>query len=172
MAEDGSGRRRFTHILLKLLTGLLSVALIVLTGALLVLAQPKPEEKEKAEPQPLLTASPALNISHENELRELVGFGRVVTLYWQTEEGEPLILRSIYPASALSLLEKGYHFSAVSGPTLFGVSSVRMENDETVRVHAATESGLYVVTVPKSAASGISAISRSLQLFSVRRPGE
>jgi len=202
MAEDGSGRRRFTHILLKLLTGLLSVTLIVLTGALLVLAQPKPEEKEKAEPQPLLTASPALNISHENELRELVesfpapvlsfmsgsgmtfvsgtsadaglsgGFGRVVTLYWQTEEGEPLILRSIYPASALSLLEKGYHFSAVSGPTLFGVSSVRMENDETVRVHAATESGLYVVTVPKSAASGISAISRSLQLFSVRRPGE
>ena len=198
MAEDGSGRRRFTHILLKLLTGLLSVALIVLTGALLVLAQPKPEEKEKAEPQPLLTASPALNISHENELRELVesfpapvlsfmsgsgmtfvsgtsadaglpdGFGRVVTLYWQTEEGEPLILRSIYPASALSLLEKGYHFSAVSGPTLFGVSSVRMENDETVRVHAATESGLYVVTVPKSAASGISAISRSLQLFSVK----
>ncbi len=202
MAEDGSGRRRFTHILLKLLTGLLSVALIVLTGALLVLAQPKSEEKEKAEPQPLLTASPALNISHENELRELVesfpapvlsfmsgsgmtfvsgtsadaglsgGFGRVVTLYWQTEEGEPLILRSIYPASALSLLEKGYHFSAVAGPTLFGVPSVRMENDETVRVHAATESGLYVVTVPKSAASGISAISRSLQLFSVRRPGE
>lgn len=202
MAEDRSGRRRFTHILLKLLTGLLSVALIVLTGALLVLAQPKPEEKEKAEPQPLLTASPALNISHENELRELVesfpapvlsfmsgsgmtfvsgnsadaglsgGFGRVVTLYWQTEEGEPLILRSIYPASALSLLEKGYHFSAVAGPTLFGVPSVRMENDETVRVHAATESGLYVVTVPKSAASGISAISRSLQLFSVRRPGE
>ena len=45
MAEDGSGRQRFTHILLKLLTGLLSVALIVLTGALLVLAQPKPEEK-------------------------------------------------------------------------------------------------------------------------------
>ena len=201
MAEGGSGRRKFTHILLKGLTGLLSVALIVLTGALLVLAQPKSEE-EKAEPQPLLTASPALNISHENELRALVesfpapvlsfmsgsgmtfvsgtsadaglsgGFGRVVTLYWQTEEGEPLILRSIYPASALSLLEKGYHFSAVAGPTLFGVSSVRMENDETVRVHAATESGLYVMTVPKSAASGISAISRSLQLFSVRRPGE
>jgi hypothetical protein len=202
MAESRSGQRKFLQILLKVLTSLLSVALIVLIGALLVLAQPKPEDTEKAEPQPLLTASPAINISFESEFRSLVenfpapvlsfmsgsgmtfvsgtsadaglpgGFGRVVTLYWQTEEGEPLILRSIYPASALSLLEKGYHFSAVSGPTLFGVSSVRMENDETVRVHAATESGLYVVTVPKSAASGISAISRSLQLFSVRRPGE
>ena len=202
MAESGSGRRRFTHILLKVLTGLLSVALIVLVGALLVLAQPKPEDSKKAEPQPLLTASPAVNISHEAELRELVesfpvpvlsfmsgsgmtfvsgtsadaglsgGFGRIVTLYWQTEDGEPLILQSIYPASALSLLEKGYHFSAVAGPTLFGAASVRMETDETVRIHAATESGLYVVTVPKSAASGISAMSRSLQLFSVKRPDE
>ena len=200
MAESGSGRRRFTHILLKVLTGLLSVALIVLVGALLVLAQPKPEDSKKAEPQPLLTASPAVNISHEAELRELVesfpvpvlsfmsgsgmtfvsgtsadaglsgGFGRIVTLYWQTEDGEPLILQSIYPASALSLLEKGYHFSAVAGPTLFGAASVRMETDETVRIHAATGSGLYVVTVPKSAASGISAMSRSLQLFSVKRP--
>ena len=202
MAESGSGRRRFTHILLKVLTGLLSVALIVLVGALLVLAQPKPEDSKKAEPQPLLTASPAVNISHEAELRELVesfpvpvlsfmsgsgmtfvsgtsadaglsgGFGRIVTLYWQTEDGEPLILQSIYPASALSLLEKGYHFSAVAGPTLFGAASVRMETDETVRIHAATGSGLYVVTVPKSAASGISAMSRSLQLFSVKRPDE
>ena len=196
MAEDGSGRRRFTHILLKLLTGLLSVALIVLTGALLVLAQPKPEEKEKAEPQPLLTASPALNISHENELRELVesfpapvlsfmsgsgmtfvsgtsadaglpgGFGRVVTLYWQTEEGEPLILRSIYPASALSLLEKGYHFSAVAGPTLFGVPSVRMENDETVRLHTATDQALYVVLLPRALSGQVSSLCGSLQLYS------
>ena len=198
MAEDGSGRRRFTHILLKLLTGLLSIALIVLTGALLVLAQPKPEEKEKAEPQPLLTASPALNISHENELRELVesfpapvlsfmsgsgmvfvsgssydvslegGFGRILALYWQTADGEPLILQSIYPASALSLLNNGYHFSPIAGPTLFGTNSVRMEDEETVRVHAATDTGLYVVILPKSAGSRLSSLSRSLQLFSVR----
>ena len=198
MAEGMSGRRRFVHLLMKMLTGLLSVALIVLVGALLVLAQPKPEDSKKAEPQPLLDASPAVNISVETDLRTLVesfpvpvlsfmsgsgmtfvsgtsydvgltgGYGRVAALYWQTADGEPLILESIYPASALSLLEEGYHFSGIAGPSLFGAASVRMENADTVRIHAATDTGLYVVIVPKSAASGISAMSRSLQLFSVR----
>ena len=198
MTESRSGRRTILQILLKVVTALFSVALIVLIGALLVLAQPKREDTEKAEPQPLLTASPAMNITVETDLRSLVesfpvpvlsfmsgsgmsfvsgtssdaglegGFGRIVSLYWQTQDGDPLILQSIYPASALSLLEKGYHFSAVAGPTLFGMDSVRMENADTVRVHAATETGLYVLTVPKSAASKISSLSRSLQLFSVK----
>ena len=198
MAESRSGRRTFLQVLLKVVTALLTAALIVLIGALLVLAQPKREDTEKAEPQPLLTASPAMNITVETDLRSLVesfpvpvlsfmsgsgmsfvsdtssdaglegGFGRIVSLYWQTQDGDPLILQSIYPASALSLLEKGYHFSAVAGPTLFGMDSVRMENADTVRVHAATDTGLYVLTVPKSAASKISSLSRSLQLFSVR----
>ena len=198
MTESRSGRRTILQVLLKVVTALFSVALIVLIGALLVLAQPEREDTEKAEPQPLLTASPAMNITAETDLRFLVesfpvpvlsfmsgsgmsfvsgtssdaglegGFGRIVSLYWQTQDGDPLILQSIYPASALSLLEKGYHFSAVAGPTLFGVDSVRMENADTVRVHAATDTGLYVVTVPKSAASKISSLSRSLQLFSVR----
>lgn len=202
MAETGSGRKGFLHTLLKILTGLFSIVLIAAVGALLVLAQPQKEDKEKAEPQPLLTASPALNIDGETELRSLVesfpvpvlsfmsgsgmsfvsgtssdaglsgGFGRVVTLYWQTADGDPLILQSIYPASALSLLDNGYHFSTIAGPTLFSVESVRMENADTVRVHAATDTGLYVMTVPKSAASGISSLSRSLQLFSVSREEE
>ena len=198
MTESRSGRRTILQVLLKVVTALFSVALIVLIGALLVLAQPKREDTEKAEPQPLLTASPAMNITVETDLRSLVesfpvpvlsfmsgsgmsfvsgtssdaglegGFGRIVSLYWQTQDGDPLILQSIYPASALSLLEKGYHFSAVAGPTLFGVDSVRMEKADTVRIHAATDTGLYVLTVPKSAASKISSMSRSLQLFSVK----
>ena len=198
MAESRSGRRTVLQVLLKVVTAIFTAALIVLIGALLVLAQPKREDTEKAEPQPLLTASPAMNIEAETDLRSLVesfpvpvlsfmsgsgmsfvsgtsadaglegGYGRVISLYWQTQDGDPLILQSIYPASALSLLEKDYHFSAVAGPTLFGVDSVRMENADTVRVHAATDTGLYVVTVPKSAASKISSLSRSLQLFSVR----
>ena len=195
-------RKKFLSLLLKGITGLLTVILILLVGFLLVLAQPKKEETEKAEPQPLLTASPALEIEYETGLRSLVesfpvpvlsfmsgsgmvfvsgnsadvgldgGFGRVVTLYWQTPDGDPLILRSIYPASALSLLEKDYHFSAIAGPTLFGAGSVRMENADTVRIHAATDTGLYAMIVPKSSAAKISSISRSLQLFSVPREEE
>ena len=194
--------KKIRKILLKVLTALFSVALMAAVCFLLILAQPKQEDTEKPEPQPLLTASPAVNISAETEIRTLVkdfpapvlsfmsgsgmlfvsgtssdaglsgGFGRVAVLYWQTPEGEPLILQSIYPASALSLLEDGYHFSAVAGPSLFGADSVRMENADTVRIHAATASGLYAVTLPKSAASRLSAISRSLQLFSVKAADE
>ena len=189
--------RKVLQVLLKVLAALFTIALIVAVGFLLILAQPKSEDNEKAEPQPLLAASPALNISKEAELRSLVedfpapvlsfmsgsgltfvsgtsadvgldgGFGRVATLYWQTEEGQPLILQSIYPASALSLLDNGYHFSSVLGPTLFGTESVRMENGDTVRVHAATETGLYFVTVPKDLAPKLSSLCRSLQLFRI-----
>ncbi len=187
--------QRFLRVLLKTLTALLTIVLLCAVSFLLILAQPKPDETEKVEPQPLLAASPALQVSRETDLRSLVesfpvpvlsfmsgsgmtfvsgtsadfslkdGFGRMLTLYWQTAEGEPLILQSIYPASALSLLDNGYHFSTVAGPTLFGVDSVRMENEETVRIHAASETGLYVVTVPKSLSAGLSSLSRSLQLF-------
>ena len=189
--------RKVLQVLLKVLTALFTIALIVAVGFLLILAQPKSEDNEKAEPQPLLAASPALNISKAAELRSLVenfpapvlsfmsgsglsfvsgtsadvgldgGFGRVATLYWQTAEGEPLMLQSIYPASALSLLDNGYHFSNVLGPTLFGMESVRMENGDTVRVHAATETGLYVITVPKDLAPKLSSLCRSLQLFRI-----
>ena len=182
---------------LKALTALLSLALMAAVGFLLVLAQPKADDRETPASQPLLTASPAFSISSEGELRSLVesfpvpvlsfmsgsgmvfvsgsssdiglqgGFGRVVTLNWQTPDGDPMMLQSIYPASALSLLNNGYHFSPVAGPTLFGADSVRMENAGTVRIHAATETGLYAVTVPRSSARNLSALSRSLQLFSV-----
>ena len=197
MAERRSGRQGFFHLLMKVLTALLSIALIVLVGALLVLAQPKPEEKQKAEPQPLLAATPAVNISVETDLRTLVesfpvpvlsfmsgsgmtfvsgtsydaglsgGYGRVAALYWQTQDGDPLILQSIYPASALSLLEDGYHFMPYAGPALFGGASVRMENDETVRIHVATDQALYVVLLPRALSSQTGALCRSLQLFSV-----
>lgn len=190
--------KKILPILLKVLTGLFSVVLIAIVGMLLVLAQPGHQETKKEEPQPLLAASPSLNIEEETDLPSLIepfpvpvlsfmsgsgmvfvsgssydvslegGFGRILALYWQTADGEPLILQSIYPASALSLLNNGYHFSPIAGPTLFGTSSVRMEDEETVRVHAATDTGLYVVIVPKSAGSRLSSLSRSLQLFSVR----
>ena len=193
-----NGKKVIT-LLLKIVAGLLSAALLVILCVSLILAQPQPDRKAEAEPQPLLTASPAVNIQSEMELRTLVssfpspvmtfmsgsgmvfvsgtsadtaldgGFGRVATLYWQTNDGEPLILQSIYPASALSLLGGGYHFSNIGGPTMFGAPSVRMENGETIRIHAATDEGLYVMIVPLSLASRISAFSRTLQLVTVSR---
>ena len=78
-----------------------------------------------------------------------------------------MILQTIYPSDALSLLEGGYHFTPYAGPTLFGNSSVRMEKDDTLRFHTATDQALYVLTIPASLRRQVSSLCRSLQLFTV-----
>ena len=188
---------KYGRMMLKILGGLVTLGMLAGLYLTLIIGQPQPEEKEEIPPQPLLTASPAVSVERETDLRELLSafpapmmsfmsgsgmtfvsgtsadaawrgqFGRILTLYWQTREGQPLILQSIYPAEALDLMSgNGYHFSAAAGPALFGQTSVRMENADTVRLHVLAEGrGLYVVTVPKALASEIGDICRSIQLF-------
>ena len=195
-----SGGKRIFRLGIRTVGGLLGLVLLAVTGIALILAQPRQETADApAAAQPPLTASPALTVSEENGLPDLIGafpapvmsflsgsgmrfvsavsgdaawgdgFGRVATLYWQTEDGEPVTLQSIYPAAGLELLPgEGYHFSRTAGPTLFGRDSVRMENGESIRIHAATEQGLYVMLVPLSLSDRLAALSRSLQLFSVQ----
>lgn len=187
--------KKLLRILARAGSVLLVLLLMATACAALILAQPQEEEEAPAE-QPLLSASPALSISSEADLRELVGafpvpvmsfmsgsgmtfvsgtsadaalkggFGRVLTLNWQTPDGNPVILQSLYPAAGLELLEDaGFHFAPTAGPTLFGNPSVRMESADRIRVHAATGTGLYAVTLPLDQTAQLSAIARSLQLF-------
>ena len=176
--------------------GVIGTAVSVLVPcAALILAMPE-EEDTPAVTQPLLSPSPAASVTEEGDLWDLVagfpvpvmsfmsgsgmvfvsgvssdtalegGMARTLTLNWQTQDGLPVILQSIYPASALRLLEDpGFHFSSVRGPALFGSASVRMESADRIRLHAATDKGLYVVTVPRDPAPDLSMMARSLQLF-------
>ena len=184
------------QIVLRVLGGLLTLALMVVACVALILSRPDPAENAAQSTQPPLAASPALTVDQEADLRQLIaafpipvmsfmndsgqlfvsassgdtaldgGFGRIASLSWQTPSGDPILLRSVYPASALSLLEKeDYHFVQIAGPSLFGTSSIRMENADTVRLHCTTDSGLYVITVPKSLSEELSGICRSIQLF-------
>ena len=192
-----ANRNKAGRALIRIAGGALSLAMLAGLYFTLIIGQPQQEERHGETQQPLLTASPAMSIEKEEDLRELVaafpapvmsfmsgsgirfvsgtssdaawhgGFGRILTLYWQNAEDEPMILQSIYPAEALELMGKGdYAFSPVSGPSLFGQRSVRMENGETVRIHVQAEGeGLYVLTVPESLGDSLSELSRSVQLF-------
>lgn len=179
----------------KLLGGVLTLALLALLYLVLIVGQPQ-EAPETPVAQPSLTASPALAIDQEADLKSLAetfpvpimsfmsgsgnafvsgtsadavledGFGRVLTLYWQTLSGQPMILQSIYPADGYSLLGKGdYAISATPGPALFGHATVRMENQDTVRIHTVTDTGLYAVTIPAALAPELRSLCSSLQLF-------
>ena len=159
--------------------------------------QPDPDAAPSS-PAPALSPSPALKIDSESQRRDLIrsfpapvmsfmsgsgmvfvsgesqdmnaesGLARRLSLYWQTPDGQPLILQSIYPASTLDLLGRGrYSFSGTAGPALFGLPSVRMEDGANIRLHVQAEgTGLYVLTLPSSLGSSLSGIARSIQLFS------
>ena len=121
--------RKLPRILLRIAGAVLLLILLAFAGAALILAQPQ-EEREASVSQPLLAASPALTVQEESGLRDIMasaplpvmsfmsgsgmvfvsatsadaavdeGFGRVITLHWQTPEGEPVTLQSIYPSSS------------------------------------------------------------------------
>ena len=189
--------KKYGGIAGRILGGLITLGLLAGLYLTLIIGQPQREEQEEIPPQPLLTASPGVSVTREEDLRELLStfpapmmsfmsgsgmtfvsgisadaawkgqFGRVLTLYWQTSEAQPLILQSIYPSEALDLMgDGGYHFSTTAGPALFGQRSVRMEKADTIRIHVQAEGrGLYVVTIPKTLSGKIGDICRSIQLF-------
>lgn len=96
------------------------------------------------------------------------GFGRIITLEFTDPDGTPVRVTSIYPARAYDLMEgTGWHFDSVRGSMLCGTESVRMKNQDSVRLHIVNSSGLYTVTVPLSAAGKIPDLVRSLQFFAV-----
>lgn len=193
------GKKGAGHVLLRFLGFVLFVVLLVLLAASLILAKPQEERTESSADRPATEAGPVVSVDSESDLYQLVagfpapvmsfmsgsgmafvsaaaageavsgGFARVATLYWQTPEGEPLILRSVWPADSLSLLESGYHFMPYAGPALFGSTSVRMENDDTIRLHTATDQALYVVLLPRSLSGQVTALCRSLQLFTANQ---
>ena len=189
--------KKIRKILLRLAGVVISVALLALLAASLIIAKPQDGDAGSAAVRPSADSSPAVFVEDEKDLIRLIsdfpasvmsfmsgsgmtfvsatssdaavdgGFARVATLNWQTAEGEPVMLRSIWPAGALGLLEDGYHFMPYAGPTLFGSPSGRMENDDTVRIHVATDQGLYVVLLPRPLSAQAGTLCRSLQLFTV-----
>lgn len=188
------------HAIGRYVVGAIAAALLLVVFYLaVILGQPQESEDVlvRADPhQPLLAASPAVNITDEGQLDLLAeafpaallrpmsgsgltfvsgtsydtayenGFARRVVLTYQTYEGQTLTMESLYPARALTLLPKGaYHLASIAGQSLAGMSSVRMEDGSTIRLHAQSETGLYSLTVPMMDSSDLAALTRSLQLF-------
>ena len=94
------------------------------------------------------------------------GVARVVTLTYRTAEFDNLIVQSIYPARALSLLgQDGRSFTGVSVDNMAGLKYVGMQDAATVRMHAQGEEALYVLTTPLAEYRVIDQWTNALQLF-------
>lgn len=121
-------------------------------------------------PAPVMAAMNSTVMTFQQGLCEDVpfedGFGRRVTLTYRTAEGAPVTVVSLYPARALSLVEKGdYTISGTTGLPLAGLRSVRMEKPGSVRMHAQGADALYVVTLPEQSAMMLRSLTSTLQLY-------
>lgn len=98
------------------------------------------------------------------------GFARRVTLTYTFEDGSPLTVESIRPASAVTLLdEDGYRLNAGALYTLGGVSAARIDNGEQIRVFGQSETAVYAVTCPNAHEGDLTALLRQTVLI---RPAE
>ena len=121
-------------------------------------------------PAPVMAAMNTSALRFEQGLCQDVAFegglGRIVTLSYRTVEDAAVTVTSIYPARALTLIEKGdYIISGTTGLPLAGLRSVRMESAATIRMHAQGTEALYAVTLPKLSASALRTLTSTLQLY-------
>ena len=188
--------KKALHVLLMTLLAVILVALFYLA---VILGQP--EEPENAIDidltQPLLTASPALNIQSERQVAALAeafpvpvlafmegmgpvlvsgtsydqayegGFARICELRYTTDNGLEITLTTIYPARAVELLGKdGYTLTGAAAQNLTGLTAVRMENADHIRLHAQASDAIYALTLPKLTDDTITTVTRVLELVS------
>lgn len=188
--------KKALHVLLMTLLAVILVALFYLA---VILGQP--EEPENAididQTQPLLTASPALNIQSERQVAALAeafpvpvlafmegmgpvlvsgtsydqayegGFARICELRYTTDNGLEITLTTIYPARAIELLGKdGYTLTGAAAQNLTGLTAVRMENADHIRLHAQASDAIYALTLPKLTDDTITTVTRVLELVS------
>jgi hypothetical protein len=120
-------------------------------------------------PSPVLalTASTELSFSGGvvNDLAYKGSYARLITLTYQTQNGETLKLYSIYPPDAFTLLPgEGYTLQDRLTASLAGMTAVRMENADMIRLHVKGESALYALTAPRMDEELLSEISRQAML--------
>lgn len=94
------------------------------------------------------------------------GVARIVTLTYRTEDFDTLTVQSIYPARALSLLNKdGRSFTGMSTDNMAGMKFVTMKDAATLRLHAQGEEALYVFTTPVAERGTLDQWTNALQLY-------
>lgn len=114
------------------------------------------------------TSSLTLNGGTSYDMAYEDGFARILTLSYTTGAGARVEVQSIYPARALDFVPKeDYHIGQVAGQSIAGLESVRMENDQSIRLHVQAAEGIYVLTVPTMTADELAGVTRALQLYAV-----
>ena len=172
-----------------------AVVLIAVFYLAVILGQPEDAvTPAPAADQPLLAASPALQLTSAEELPRLIetfpapvmafltgagpqlnaglsydvafenGFARVLELRYLLDGGAYATVQSIYPARALSLVKREGYTLSSAVSQPIAGLQAVRMEGESLRFHAQGEQALYVITLPKMAGEALSATLKALQL--------
>ena len=93
------------------------------------------------------------------------GYARVLTLRYQAQDGSEVTLRSIWPASASDAIRTdGWHLSAVSGLTISGMPSFRLERSGQIRLQCQSPDAIYLVETAQMDGTALSMLLQPIQL--------
>ena len=88
-------------------------------------------------------------------------YARCVTITYTFEDGEQLLVESMRPTSAVTLLKReDYTLDASALYTMGGLNAARMQNDTQVCVFAQSDTAVYAVTCPVSHAEELANLLR------------
>ena len=176
----------------KIGAGVLFTLLGIIFALIMIMTAPQEDENAILTDQPLMTASPAVSISSESELDKLLasfpvpvlcslpghdmtfisgtaydaafenGVARIADMTYALPDGSEIVLTSIYPARASSLLERG-GYALIGTTELAGMEAVRMSREDSVRVHAQHSEAIYVLTAPAMSFGELSGLAAGIQ---------
>lgn len=94
------------------------------------------------------------------------GYARRATLTYTFEDGAKLLVESIRPTGAVTLLRgSGYSLDADTLYAIGGVDAARMDNDQQICVFGQTGNAVYAVTCPKSHAEELETLLKQTALI-------
>lgn len=113
--------------------------------------------------QPVLTLNQALSM-YKSRIYDTAfegEYARRVTITYTFEDGQNLLVESLRPTAAVTLLKKdGYTLDASALYTMGGLNAARMQNETSVCVFAQSDTAVYAVTCPVSHAEELAALLR------------
>lgn len=115
--------------------------------------------------QPVLSLYPGVLPMERSRIYDTAfegDFARRVTLTYTLPSGEQLLVESIRPTSAISLMGgEGFHLDGQRAYAIGGVDAAWMDNGQIIRVFGQTENAAYCVTAPYSCKEELPQLIRS-----------
>ncbi len=97
-------------------------------------------------------------------------YARRVTLYYLLPDGAEVLVESIRPIDAITLLEGDYILQADRLYAMAGLEAARMQNDDQICFFGQTEEAVYAITLPRLEDAQLDVLLRQTLLVSADQP--